>query len=85
MPTYVYKCGECEEIFEYFHSYKVKMTTCESCGSEALNKMLNTPVNIAKRLNKGNASPGKIVKETIEETKQEMEREKKRLRSRENK
>lgn len=83
MPTYIYKCGKCEEVFEYFHSHKVKMTTCEACGSEALTKLLNTPINIAKHMSDKKASPGKIVKETIKETKEEVEREKKRLRSRE--
>lgn len=83
MPTYIYKCTQCEEIFEYFHSYKVKMITCEACGSDALSKLLNTPINIAKHLSNKKSSPGKIVKQTIEETKEEMKKEKEKLRSRE--
>ena len=82
MPTYVYRCKKCEFIVEYFHSYKVKRTTCERCGEESLEKMLNNPINIRKTINKPGTKPGKIIKDTIEETKQEIKKDKEKLRSR---
>lgn len=85
MPTYNYQCEECETFFEYFHSYKVKKTICEECGAEALKKVLSTPINIAKKTTQKKTSPGEVVKRAIEETKKEMEEERKRLRNREDK
>tara|TARA_A100001391_G_scaffold204073_2_gene198398 strand:+ start:635 stop:889 length:255 start_codon:yes stop_codon:yes gene_type:complete len=82
MPTYVYKCNACESVFEYFHSYRVKKTTCEKCGKEALQKLLNTPINIAKRPQVQSKAPGEVIKDTIEETKKEMDKDKERLRRR---
>ena len=83
MPTYVYKCDVCEKVFEYFHSFRVKKTTCEECGKESLQKMLNTPIKIAKKTTVQHNAPGQVIKDTIEETKREIEKDKKRLRSRE--
>jgi putative FmdB family regulatory protein len=82
MPTYVYKCNACEEVFEYFHSFRVKRTTCESCGQESLQKMLNTPINITKTLKKKTTTPGEVIKDTIEQTKEEIKKDKEKLRSR---
>ena len=35
MPTYEYKCNNCEEIFEYFHKITdPPVTECPVCGGE---------------------------------------------------
>jgi len=83
MPTYVYKCKKCEFIIEYFHSYKVKKTTCEKCGQESLEKMLNTPINIRKAITKKGSKPGEVIKDTIEETKEEIKKDKEKMKGRE--
>ena len=82
MPTYTYKCDDCDSVFEYFHSYKVKKTTCESCGQDSLKKMLNTPINIAKKAKTPKSTPGRVIKKTIEETKKEMIKDKEKLKRR---
>ena len=82
MPTYIYRCEKCEFIVEYFHSYKVKKTTCENCREETLKKMLNTPINIKKSLQQGTSRPGEVVNKTIQDTKKEIETEKQRLKRR---
>jgi putative FmdB family regulatory protein len=32
MPTYNYKCEECENVFEDFHSIKETVEECPECG-----------------------------------------------------
>jgi len=82
MPTYIYRCEKCEFIVEYFHSYKVKKTTCEKCGEETLMKMLNTPINIKKSLQQHPSKSGEVIEKTIQDTKREMEKDKQRLKRR---
>ena len=82
MPTYIYCCSKCDFTIEYFHSYKVKKTTCEKCGEEALEKMLNTPISIKKSLQQGPSKPGEVIEKTIQDTKREMEKSKQELKRR---
>ena len=82
MPTYVYQCQKCEFTIEYFHSYKVIKTTCEKCGEESLKKMLNNPINIRKTINTKGPQTGKVVKDTIEQTKEEIKKDKEKLKDR---
>ena len=82
MPTYIYRCEKCDNIVEYFHSYRVKKTTCEKCGEETLKKMLNTPINIKKSLQHHPSKTGEVVQKTIQDTKEEMEKDKQRLKRR---
>ena len=76
MPTYIYCCSKCDFTIEYFHSYKVKRTTCEKCGAEALKKMLNTPINIKRSLQQGPSKPGEVIEKTIQDAKKEMDKQK---------
>jgi len=32
MPTYDYKCKDCDHKFEKFHSMSTKLTVCPECG-----------------------------------------------------
>ena len=82
MPTYTYCCKKCDLVVEYFHSYKVKKTTCENCGEETLKKMLNTPINIRKSSQQGATRPGDIIEKTIQDTKKEIEIDKQKLKRR---
>ena len=34
MPKYVYKCNNCEDVFEKFHSIKTVLQDCEKCLTE---------------------------------------------------
>ena len=44
--------------------------------------MLNTPINITKTLKKKTTTPGEVIKDTIEQTKEEIKKDKEKLRSR---
>jgi len=73
VPTYVYKCSDCEHIFEASHSYKERLTDCPKCKKEkTLKKQFNTPIQLIKSLQTGKNKPGEVVKQEIERKKEEI-------------
>lgn len=47
MPTYDYKCENCNETFEIFQSIKdAPVKLCPSCGHETLKKMVSLPAGL---------------------------------------
>jgi len=47
MPTYDYKCDNCNNIFEFFQSMKDDpMTLCPECGHEELKKQVSLPAGL---------------------------------------
>ena len=74
MPSYVYECCDCEEVIEVFHSMSEERTDCELCGSKnVLTKIPEVPIYV-----KNNKS-GKVVKQHIEEAKQQIREEKEKM------
>ena len=41
MPTYDYRCQDCENEFENFHRFNDAPSPCEKCGSENLERLFN--------------------------------------------
>jgi len=74
MPNYVYECSECGEVMEIYHSMSEERTNCEVCGAEnTLNKIPEVPTYVKS------STAGKIVKQHIEETKQQILEDKKKI------
>ena len=74
MPRYDYKCSECLSIFTVRHSIKELIDECKECGSkDVVEKIPASFLTIKKK------KAGKIVKNHIEEAKQELKQEKKNL------
>jgi putative FmdB family regulatory protein len=74
MPSYVYECSDCREIIEVFHSMSDEKTDCETCGAEnTLNKIPEVPIYVKKK------TAGKVVKEHIEDAKQQIREEKRSM------
>jgi putative FmdB family regulatory protein len=47
MPTYDYKCGNCNNTFEFFQSMKDDpMTLCPECGHNDLKKLVSLPAGL---------------------------------------
>lgn len=47
MPTYDYRCGNCNCTFEFFQSMKDDlMTLCPQCGHNALKKLVSMPAGL---------------------------------------
>jgi len=88
MPKYFYKCLEegCEEVFEIAHSMKDKLETCSQCSTkcEKEGNIERIPMNIVTMLkknikNQGTQQAGSLVKKNIEEFREALKKEKKRL------
>lgn len=81
MPKYFYKCldEQCLETFEVVHSMKEKLTICPSCDGTIERVPLNL-INIKKQPDDSSQSKtGSLVKKSIEEFRQDLKDEKKRL------
>jgi len=76
MPRYVYYCELCEKVFEQIHSIKAKLEDCHLCGEQGSLKRLPSITRIIKTGQKNTQRPGQIVKQHIEEARQDMKREK---------
>ena len=75
MPTYCYYCEKCDEHFEAFHSMRSTETTCKICSEE---ECLTRVPSIPTYFKKNNA--GNIVKQHIEEAKQQISEDKRESR-----
>ena len=74
MPSYVYECSKCGEVVEVFHSMSEEWTDCEACGEQnALNKIPEVPIYL-----KSNTA-GKVVKQHIEDAKQQVREDKEQM------
>ena len=84
MPIYIYHCDKCEETFEVKHSMNTVQKECIMCNSEdCLRKVpffeIRTEKGTKSKQNK--AKPGFIVNKFIEDSKEELKKEKQSLRS----
>ena len=80
MPNYVYKCISCEKTFSVFHSFSDKPTDCELCGAvNSLRRDYSTPFNLSNKVIEKKAKVGQVVRQHIEEAKEEVRQEKERL------
>jgi putative FmdB family regulatory protein len=74
MPNYAYECSACGEIMEIYHSMSEERTNCEVCGAEnTLNKIPEVPIYL-----KSNTA-GKVVKQHIEDAKQQVREDKEQM------
>ena len=83
MPKYVYKCADCEFIFEANHSIKEKLKDCPSCSITDSLKRLPTSFTVVKPVSTlTNKKTGTVTKEKIEEFRQELKSDKEKLKNR---
>ena len=79
MPKYAYRCSECENEFEIYHSINDKLKNCKSCESiESLIRIPSLTIKIVKNTN-NKTKVGEIVNSHIEEARQELKKEKDKL------
>jgi len=79
MPRYDYRCKECDFEFTKSHGMGEKLTDCIECN--AANTLFRVPLAFITHSNNsaGPSKAGEIVKKHIEETKKEIEQEKRDL------
>ncbi len=77
MPRYTYKCDVCGKSFEVSHSISDKLTDCD-CGEEgSLKRIPSLPFRVSAK--EGGKKPGQVVKEFIEDTKEEVRKTKEKI------
>tara|TARA_R110002074_G_scaffold142363_1_gene288883 strand:+ start:858 stop:1124 length:267 start_codon:yes stop_codon:yes gene_type:complete len=79
MPKYAYRCNECENEFEIYHSINDKLKNCKSCESvETLIRIPSLTIKVVKKVN-NNTKVGEVVNSHIEDARQELKKEKEKL------
>ena len=80
MPRYIYKCQACELVFQKVHSIKEKLKDCEECDSQdTLQRIPTMPLVLTKKKTNEKREVGTLVKNYIEEVREEVKQEKKDL------
>ena len=81
MPRYTYRCDECEEVFEVNHSMSIKLKDCQLC--ESLDSLIRVPSSTFITTNvistKDNKKVGDVVNDHIEEAREEVAKEKEKM------
>jgi putative FmdB family regulatory protein len=80
MPKYSYRCTNCPHSFDARHSIKELLTDCPECDQkEALKRVPSTPFRstVTKKTQRGKV--GEVTKKFIEDTREELKKEKKQL------
>ncbi len=82
MPTYTYQCNKCAFQFEEFHSMTESVEVCPECPSP-VSRVLSKDFFISKSNVGVKNKPGALVKEYIEQVKDEVRKEKTNLSTKE--
>tara|TARA_R100000234_G_C4915184_1_gene141638 strand:+ start:272 stop:550 length:279 start_codon:yes stop_codon:yes gene_type:complete len=84
LPTYTYQCGECDLIFEEFHSMSETIEDCHSCGAtSSVKRVVSKNLHIKKPnhspFSQRREKPGSVVKQFIRDAKKDLNAEKESL------
>ena len=80
MPRYVYSCDECGVTYQRVHSIKERLTDCEECEMQGtLKRIPSMPVVLAKEQGPQKRPTGSLVKEYIENVREDLQDEKEQL------
>jgi putative FmdB family regulatory protein len=78
MPKYAYKCKECDHAFEAVHGMFMKLRNCDECGTDG--SLFRIPsTSFTANMPSKDDKPGQIVKDFIEEAREEVQKEKERM------
>lgn len=78
MPRYIYKCKDCDDVFEVSHSMSHEQRECLLCGLE--DTIEKIPAQILKRLVSSERKPGDVVKKFIRDASVDLKNDKKEAR-----
>ncbi|MBV03482.1 MAG: hypothetical protein CML45_03715 [Rhodobacteraceae bacterium] len=79
MPKYFYTCADCGSEISFYHSMSEKMTDCTLCG--CADSLIKKPSNFSLNKQKKEKKVGDLVKESIEDFRQELSQEKEKVRN----
>tara|TARA_R100001082_G_scaffold100469_1_gene69613 strand:+ start:281 stop:541 length:261 start_codon:yes stop_codon:yes gene_type:complete len=78
MPKYFYICSSCSTVSSFYHSMSEEMSDCPACKKEGSLRKKPSSFFFSSE-EEGPAKVGQVVKESIEEFKQELESQKNEL------
>jgi len=78
MPKYSYRCDECTEEVEHYHSMSETLNDCPLCDSP--NSMVRLPSRFSLFKDNKESKVGDLVRASIMENQEELQQEKERLR-----
>jgi len=81
MPKYRYKCEGCESIFFVHHSISKLLKDCEHCDANDSLTKLPTKFRLVGDIER-EIPTGQVVKRSIEEFREDLKEEKRRLKER---
>ena len=82
MPVYTYRCKDCKVCFEARHGMFFEGQRCKSCYSDNVFRVPSLS-EITKREGSSQDRPGKIVDSYIKDVKEEVKKEKDKLKKEE--
>ena len=81
MAKYTYCCNKCEAVYDISHSMSEIHDVCRNCGESGTLNKIPTSFNYSKA-HVLKDSPGSVVKDVIENTKEEITQTKRGLKGR---
>ena len=82
MPRYTYHCNTCEETFNVTHSMSEEYESRDECGDKCeLEKIPSNLIVLSNTTVVDNKKVGQVVNKSIEESRQELKEEKRKLRN----
>ncbi len=80
-PRYAYKCKACSDTFEISHSLNKKLKDCPECKKKnVLERVPSFPIRTKTLPLEEEKKVGQVVKGYIEDTKEEVKKEKQKMR-----
>jgi len=79
MPKYFYICADCESEISFYHSMSEKVTDCTLCG--CVDSLTKKPSSFSLNKQKKEKKVGDLVKESIEDFRQDLNQEKERIKN----
>ena len=76
MPKYCYRCEDCDDQYHIWHSMSVTLQECVNCKSP---EVVRVPSLLGEVRTIRADEVGTVVKRHIEETREEIERQKKEM------
>jgi len=83
MPKYIYRCESCELVTEVVHSMQEKLKDCSECDTiDSLVRVPSFSFTLGKEID-DNSSSGQRVRDFIEDSRAELNKEMKSLKKKE--
>ena len=83
MPRYLYRCDECEKMFDVFHSITLKYETCSEVNEDECEGNLIRIPSFSSYIKKQRSSAGNLTNEFIEKATEELKDQRENLSERE--